>query len=67
MIPMVARLAFVDVVHSPDDGGWYAEVYNHTGKTLHTTGVYPRSSQAEAYAIDWCRANRYHVADTMHA
>jgi hypothetical protein len=66
MSPSVTQLAFVDITYSPDDEGWYAEIYNHSGKTLHITELYPRRSQAQAHVIDWCRANRYRIADTMN-
>ena len=32
---------FYDLVHSPDDGGWYAEVFyaNNSSKVIYETGI----------------------------
>lgn len=43
-----------DLVESPDDGGWYCEVFDPlTGRTLHLTKVYATSGEAERHALSW--------------
>jgi hypothetical protein len=44
----------VEAVYSHDDGGWYAEVWEApTGKTLHTTALYPLRRLAVRAAERW--------------
>ncbi len=39
----------VDSIHSPDDGGWYCECFDHkTGRELFQTGIFA----TEELAID---------------
>jgi hypothetical protein len=46
----------IHVIRSPDDGGWYAEVWwELTGKTEHTTRVYPTDEQSRKAALRWIR------------
>lgn len=52
----------IEVVYSPHDGGYYAEVWGiASGRELRATQVY--SSAAEAYrdATDWARGSGYRV------
>jgi hypothetical protein len=44
---------FIEIVDSPDDGGYYAEIMNENGETIHTTLVKEHIYQAEATAQTW--------------
>jgi hypothetical protein len=47
-----------DLTYSPDEGGWYAEVWVlATGQDAHTTAVYARRDAALQEARTWCRTN----------
>lgn len=53
----------IDKIYSRDDGGWYCEVNDASGRTVHTTQVYQTSAEAVAAARDW-RDNAYKAAKT---
>jgi len=40
-------------VESPDDGGWYSEVVNGVGETVHTTDVCANNVQSGKLALYW--------------
>ena len=54
-------LATIDVIYSPDDGGWYAEIYGQLGQDLHTTELADDRDMAAAEAEDWAAKNEYRV------
>lgn len=35
-----------DVIYSRDDNGWYAEVFDNSGATVHETILYPTRDDA---------------------
>lgn len=43
----------IEVVNSPDDGGYYAEVIDDNGKTVYTTEVASSSRFAETLGCGW--------------
>ena len=43
----------LDTIYSRDDGGYYAEVYDETGRTIHVTDVRDLPSCARITAIEW--------------
>ena len=43
----------VSSIFSPDDGGFYAEVWNARGKTLHSTDITGSHSQAQDDGFAW--------------
>ena len=45
--------ASIDVTYSPDDSGYYAEVVDPLGYTLHTTEVWPDGATAKIHAREW--------------
>jgi hypothetical protein len=46
------QLQFYDVVYSPDDGGYYCEVYTEHNEDLMQTEVLPTREQAEKAVKD---------------
>ncbi len=55
----MVRTLKIDTIHSPDDGGYYAEVSDEQGCDMHVTDVYPTQEQAKQKAIRHCS----HLAD----
>lgn len=47
----------VEVVESPDDGGWYATIFDGTGE-IHTTEVVASELLAWCAAMDWMTNNK---------
>jgi len=43
----------IEVIYSPDDGGYYAEVFNENGGTVHTTQIEPIRWRAKTAASNW--------------
>jgi hypothetical protein len=48
---------FWDIVYSPDDDGWYVQVYDEVGRELHATDVCSSKAKASAAAKAWCHSN----------
>lgn len=44
---------FYDVAHSPDDDGYYAEVWNRDGAEKHVTNLCQSAEEAERKAKQW--------------
>ena len=44
---------FYTVAHSPDDGGYYAEVFDYNGGDLHSTEITIFKADAESLARIW--------------
>lgn len=42
---------YYDLIYSEDDGGYYCEICNDTGKTVCTTDVYKTEKEAENAAF----------------
>lgn len=40
-------------VFSPDDGGWYSEVYHYSGRTAHQTDIFDTKEEASEAAVAW--------------
>jgi hypothetical protein len=38
---------YYDVIYSPDDGGYYCEIYTYQGKTISRTRIYKTQKEAE--------------------
>jgi hypothetical protein len=53
---------WVDLIHSPHDGGWYAEVIDTKGQTIYTTMIGTRAAVRRT-AIRWCKANAARYAE----
>lgn len=52
------RACKIDVTYSPDDGGYYAEVWEmETGKDLYQTRIYESAEAAQADAKHWIASN----------
>ncbi len=48
------RMLTIDTILSPDDGGYYAEVYDgDSGKQVHETSVHDKRKAARHAAIKW--------------
>ena len=47
---------FYEVIWSPDENGFYAEIYNSNGETLHTTELSPLGFGADGFAKAWIEA-----------
>ena len=45
--------SFYQAIHSPDDGGYYAEVFTKNGITLHSTSIYDSEALAVQAARKW--------------
>lgn len=53
---MTMFTAAFHTVYSPDDGGYYVEIYDeNTGKEMHTTDVYPDPETAIIAARKWMK------------
>ena len=51
--------ANVDIVYSPDDGGYYCEIYGEIGQELHQTELADDIYMAANDADKWIEANGY--------
>jgi hypothetical protein len=51
MIKLSNRL-MGQVISSPDDGGWYAEIFTRSGKQVDTTDLHDTRRQAERQAAE---------------
>lgn len=47
---------FYEVIWSPDENSFYAEVYNADGETLHTTELSPLGFGADRFAKTWIKS-----------
>lgn len=57
------RLARIDLTYSPDDGGWYAEVWDKaTGENLHTSEASESPGTPTVEARDWAVQNGYEIS-----
>lgn len=45
--------AYFDIVHSPDDGGYYAEVYDQKGVQLYETDLQSNKKAVVAEVYRW--------------
>ena len=48
---VVMEELYFDIIHSPDDGGYYAEVYDRSGKAVHTTKVFNTQTKARRNVV----------------
>ena len=49
------KTAYIETTHSPDDGGYYAEVSSTNGKTVHDTKIFSTRKAAYNAAAKWAR------------
>lgn len=49
---------FIETHHSPDDDGYYAEVYDTSDRTVHTTGVYETRDACRQAGVTWISDQR---------
>lgn len=40
MLTLIRNKYYYSIVYSPDDGGYYGEIYSSYGKTVYTSAVY---------------------------
>lgn len=60
------EILFYESVHSPDDGGYYAEVIRKDGSTLHQTVITDDESTACEIARRWIFASGYTCGGRLH-
>jgi hypothetical protein len=47
----------VECIYSPDEGGWYCEMWEKSsGKTVHTTAVFGRQDAAMSDAVSYANS-----------
>ena len=51
------RSFYLEIVWSVDDNGWYVEVVDSKGKTVHQTKSMSTESKAVGYAKTFCNMN----------
>ena len=43
------KVDFYDLIHSPDDNGWYCEGYTSNSTEVFTTDIFSSASQAQQF------------------
>jgi len=51
------EVMLIDTMYSPDDGGYYAEVFGRGGQTEYTTQICDSRIKARRLAEDWVHRN----------
>jgi len=46
------RQVFYDLIHSPDDGGWYGQAFTRDGKNYFETNIYSNRQLAQETVLE---------------
>jgi len=64
MTTATRREVKLSTVYSPDDQGWYTEVFDkQTGEDMHSTAIYASPYRARREAERWARKNGHWFDD----
>ena len=50
--------SFYTITFSPDDGGFYASIFDRKGRDLHSTAIRGTRSRVEIETMEWIAKNK---------